>query len=157
MLRIGNFHAPPEDAMSLDSFTVKPGDDARKSDHKDSPEFAGFTEIPFYVRSTQVLVTHSAYAHSDDPPCGTGPEHSHCETLYVYIPAGSTVVAVNLYCKEEHASDWIPCRPYERPLGWSRFDQPFEDTTPGNRVVAVQFKNWSGDRARWARMDVSWR
>lgn len=143
--------------MSDDPFALKPSDEAPEPDHTDSMEYAGFTKPPFYLETTQVQVPHSTYVRVDDPPCGEGLSTSRCKTLHITIPGNGTVDAVRLYCKEDEQRTWSPCAPYDRPLGWSRFGQPWQEMTPAGRVVKVIFKNWSGDRNRDARMDVAWR
>jgi hypothetical protein len=82
-----------------------------------------------------------------------GGRFANCVPVSVVIPAGARVTAIVL-----EAGDGTGTRNctvgQDCQIGWSRFDAPQFLGAGDSQVITSQFRNWSGDRTRTARMTV---
>jgi hypothetical protein len=96
---------------------------------------------------------------TSDPECGVKSSNAKCADVCVSgIPIGSSITAVNAYAREINGN-WV--RAWRHPSGfydvlpYSRF-YPGQTTTTAQEKIKVcwQYRNWSHNLAREARLEV---
>ena len=84
--------------------------------------------------------------------------HAECQLVAAVIPKEANVTAYSLMAGdgdrgvgkcEKDANGWIVCS-----VGWSKWQDPQDETNEKTQLVGAVFMNWSHDRARWASLTV---
>ena len=86
----------------------------------------------------------------------TGQRTANCAVMALAMPKGSRYTGYRYEAREANGA-WQKCPTgqIDCPIGWSAFRAAPAITWTGNGGVATStFKNWSGDRTRFARFSV---
>lgn len=111
---------------------------------------------------SSLVVPHGIQAQTADPSCigsNLPDPAAFCVALTVGgIPIGARIDNVRLFAREKDADKWSECKPkVDAPLGWCKFPGNYQIQTNNLGIsIRQEFRNWSHDRDREARLLVEY-